>query len=344
MTVNIGLIKAAARAWKLHDLSDESRSRLEQAGVLDYHKELNGLDRGSDNIFEKVNKRLKAMHPRGVLTEEYLPGTSGGKSILVGTGTRISMHNHEFEAAPQLHITYGDKLNYQKLNKRSIATKPLIEEVLNKPSPMHGDFTRAILRRHELDEASAATHRANGALKTLGKLVSPGGKYHNQWAAMDHWPKVYTLQDWVTNRGYRGHGDIYSHTNAQILVRESGNLAGAPSSVRAGFKALRFHPNKKIHMTNDVHQALYDLNEANPDRSWDRHIADLPIPDSDLITEGKLMHESGLSYGTQVRKSREKSLGNKMLAKTVAMRKAYKDTLFPRMRRFEHLYHFITGK
>ena len=41
MPIDIGLLKAAARAWKLHDLSDESRSRLEQAGVLDYHKELN---------------------------------------------------------------------------------------------------------------------------------------------------------------------------------------------------------------------------------------------------------------------------------------------------------------
>ena len=74
MPVNIGLIKAAARAWKLHDLSDESRSKLEQAGVLDYHKELNGLDRGSDNIFKKVNERLQAMHPDARLKEIYKPG------------------------------------------------------------------------------------------------------------------------------------------------------------------------------------------------------------------------------------------------------------------------------
>ena len=340
MPIDIGLLKAAARAWKLHDLSDESRSRLEQAGVLDYHKELNGLDRGSDNIFKKVNERLQAMHPKAKLTEEYRPGTSGGSTLLDSAQLKVYKDKADFIAAPNLRITYGDEFNYKRLKSHNAKTRHLLTSAEENPDPLHKYFNRALFRRHELDEASAITKRTARKLDIFRNIVSPGGSRHDIW--MRHTPekKYEVLGTVIRTEGYSGKEDIYTHANPRVLINESSNLAGAPKSIRDTFIGVRFRPTKNPHRNTNAYRDIIKK-KRETGRSASDIIAAMPVSHHNLITEGKLMQDSGLNYGTQIRSSKRKAIANTMSETAANMVADYKANLLPRMKRFEHLYRFV---
>lgn len=342
MPINIGLIKAAARAWKLHDLSDESRSKLEQAGVLDYHKELNGLDRGSDNIFKKVNERLQAMHPDAKLIEEYRPGTSGGATLLDSAQLGVYKDKADFTAAPNLKITYGDEFDYKGLKRYNPKTRHLLVSAEENPDPLHKYFKRALTRRHELDEASAVTKRTEGNLNLFRKLVNPGGSYHDKWLSSTPEKKYDVLGTLISTKGYNGKGDIYTHASPHVLINESNNLAGAPKSIRDSFRGLRFRSNKNPYRNTDAHSHIIK-EQRTTGRSATDIIAGMPISHHNLINEGKLMQDSGLNYGTQVRASKSKAIANKMSETAANAVKDYRSKLLPKMNRFEHLYRFVRG-
>ena len=340
MPIDIGLLKAAARAWKLHDLSDESRSRLEQAGVLDYHKELNGLDRGSDNIFEKVNKRLQAMHPDARLTEEYKPGTSNGSTSMPSTQLGVYRNKADFRAAPNLHIEYGDEFDYKGLKNRNTKTRHLLVSAEENPDPLHKYFRRALIRRHELDEASAVTKRTESKLGVFRNLISPGGSHHDMWLRHTPEEKYEVLDTAIGTKGFRGKEDIYTHANPRVLINESNNLAGAPKSIRDTYTGLRFRPNKNPYRNVDAHAHIIG-EQRETGRSASAIIDNMPIQHHNLINEGELMQNSGLNYGTQIRSSKRKAIANTMSETMGKAVTAYKANLIPKMKRFEHLWEFV---
>ena len=339
MPVNIGLIKAAARAWKLHDLSDESRSRLEQAGVLDYHKELNGLDRGSDNIFKKVNERLQAMHPDARLKEIYKPGTSDGYTALKGVKVDILDSNDRFKAAPNLEIVYGDKTDYKHLKSYNYATRHLVDSAERNQHPLHNYFERALTRRHELNEASLITGRTKKVIDTGRNRINYEKAINSFWEGLDNADKKTHIESLVDQRGFTGKEDIYSHASPHVLIRESGDLAGAPKSTRDVFTAMRFKNDRSRY--RNLRASDIALETAKAGGSYADAVADMDIRHRDLITEGKLMRSSGLNYGTQARASQHKVIGNKMLTSLSNITEDYRAKLLPKIYRFEHLYNFV---
>ena len=279
MSINVQLIKLAARAWKLHHLSDENRTKLEHAGVLNYDKELAGLTLGSDNIAKAKN-----------VTEYYTPNSNVGMTTISDAKFRNAAPTKEnfvpHEPIAKLHysIEYGDvsPASLVRTHRKSTgeAYKP-------------DEWAKQLVRRHELDEVAAIDHSIHKSLKKeMGKAYKPATL---EDAAYDINKLMQAGQ--VAGDKVRK-GGVYSHTNPEVLRRESGHLAGAPSHMREDFTALRdYKPTARDRITPSYLSLAGRVpTEWNP---------------STFMSERDAIESTGLRYGTQARANTVNSFDKK---------------------------------
>ena len=277
MSINVELIKLAARAWKLHHLSDENRTKLEHAGVLNYDKELAGLTLGSDNIAKGKN-----------VIENYTPNSNAGMTMVTGgtyrdpAPTKETFVPHEPIAKVQYTIEYGDTSPASLVRTHRKSTGEAY-----KPD----EWAKQLVRRHELDEVSAMDHIIHKSLKKgMGKAYKPSRIEDAAYTQeqLDHLsgPLVAKI-----NRD-----KVYTHANPEVLRRESGHLAGAPLHMREDFTALRdFRPKVKHRVTPS-----YLSIRGRVPSEWNQ---------STFISERDAIESTGLRYGTQARANTVNSFG-----------------------------------
>ena len=65
------LLKIAKRAWKLNfnELTSKSTKKLRDGGILNYSRDAEGINRGTNNIAQKLG--LSTQEPKGFNTGDY---------------------------------------------------------------------------------------------------------------------------------------------------------------------------------------------------------------------------------------------------------------------------------
>ena len=205
--------KTAARAWKKNfgDLSEESKKLLIDKGILNHKKEMDGLNKGTANIFKQNNAQIT--------TGKYTNRANNMKRRKEG---EMTIGNMSFPAA----VNLGDEGN--KASRVYMPTNTnLYDSVINnragsKLNKSEKDYLEAVIRRHEADElrASAKISRkdmanySKGKTKNLGNIIG-----HSEHTAIK------------ANTG--------GHVSPEVVHRESANAAIAPDKVRDSMKNLR---------------------------------------------------------------------------------------------------------
>ena len=282
MVINVGLIKLAARAWKQHQLSEKNRSILESNGILDYDRELSGLRQGSDNLADKYR-----------VTEKFRPGTDVGRTTIRTDAVKFNVRYAKDGSpyvrpgdplyVPSATIEYGDKLyaaNHSGVNPTS-------------------EWKKELTRRHELDEVAMASRRLTKRVrKVLGEAAISSSDTLSESAAKEMRAKMPQLQDSLSMfNSDLDKGRIYTHYDPEVLIRESGNLAGAPASIRKYLTKLR--ADERPSLLNRVVQAIAGGSRRKP-------------TDHFYLVEPRAFSEAGLPYGVQVKPGQARQIGKRM--------------------------------
>ena len=280
MSINVPLLKLAARAWKQNHLSEYNRSKLERAGILNYDKELAGLTLGSDNIAKDKN-----------VVETYTPNSNRGNTGIADVEYRNENHTketfvpHEPVAKLKYQIEYGDisPASLVRTHRKSTgeAYKP-------------DEWAKQLVRRHELDEVAGIDRTMQKTMKKqLGKTYKPATLAD----AMYDKEKVDSVL--VSGVEHIKKNKVYSHVNPEVLRRESGHLAGAPAHMREDFSALRsYRPNSRTKLIPGTMTRYGRLPST-----WDS---------SAFISEQGAVESAGLRYGTQAKANTRKSFDEVM--------------------------------
>ena len=282
MAINVGLIKLAARAWKQHQLSEKNRSILESNGILDYDRELSGLRQGSDAIADRYR-----------VTEVFRPGTDVGRTVIRKDKAKFNIRYDKDGSAyvkpgeplyvPSATIEYGDKLyaaNHRGVNPTS-------------------EWRKEIARRHELDEVAMASRKLTKRVrKVLGEAAIISSDTLSESAAKERMAKMPQLQDSLSMFGSDLDKDrIYTHYDPEVLIRESGNLAGAPAAARKYFTKLR--ANERPSILDRAAEAIAGNSKNKP-------------TDHFYLDEHRVFSKSGVPYGVQVKPGQARQIGKRI--------------------------------
>lgn len=215
------IYKQAARRWKrdIGAMSESDRQRLLDSKVLDYEKEIAGLNAGSENIAKKQNfdhrkfgffdagkrwKKILKSHP----SYESKPGktlTAYGSALtskILGGGN-LSLVDPSEKVRP---VAYKGKFG------KIIAANNL----LDKKDNLSNRYADAIANRHEVDE-----------IREAKKVYNDQKKYRN----INGTKEAYTRAQ--------------SHISPKVIARESANVAVAPKTVRDAFMNFRDRTNER---------------------------------------------------------------------------------------------------
>ena len=212
--------KIATRAWKKNygNLSEATKQRLVDTGIHNYKKELDGINKGTNQILKKNNARalfgknqimetLKRDHPN--LPDQAIKTLSNSISNTVTIPIKYRNPN-----APSAYNLFQSR-RMESGNKE-------IEGYLNKFVPNYNMqkndalgklYSDAIMRRHEADEVRAVNaigRRKKNVLKTIDPFSATDTAF-----------------------------SLSSHSDPSVILRESANVALAPKSTQNHYKGLR---------------------------------------------------------------------------------------------------------
>lgn len=209
---------AMARAWKTH-FSEGIRNTLENHGLLNYEKEMAGLNLGTANIAKRIgvpitqlnSKELAARSARGTMEHPL------GNRLMQGTkesDLRSALKNIIHGSGDYYSFTLGkDKIINRGKNPMSVFKQfpiPAIEEATGKMSNFDKKYLDAVFTRHEADEVRGAIN----AVKK-GRKISYNG-------ADAPATQLRTM-----------------HQTPTVTFRESANIATAPPNVKNLMKETR---------------------------------------------------------------------------------------------------------
>lgn len=282
MSINVGLIKLAARAWKQHQLSEKNRSILESNGILNYDRELSGLRQGSDAIADKYR-----------VTEVFHPGTNAGSTTLDTTTAKTNIRYAADGSAyvkpgepfyvPSASIEYGDKLyahSHRGVNPTS-------------------EWRKELTRRHELDEVSVAAKKLTKRFrKILGEAAITSSDTLSERSLKEHRAKIPQLEGALDLFDHDlDRSAVYTHFDPEVLVRESGHLAGAPAATRKYFSKMRAEERPSI--LDRAAEAIAGNSKNKP-------------TDHFYLDEHRVFSKSGVPYGVQVKPGQARQLSKRI--------------------------------
>jgi len=241
-----GMEKTAARAWKrtIGGLSDGSRQKLEQAGVLDRVKEIDGLNFGTAEILRKHHAKVFKNDLRGFTNEAIRslyrqPGMRA--AVRSGHGSTKNFRNLQQK---RLANNFSFASTISRDGERFTVHQPLYEDVARstkdtggKMRPLNNDLNQkhfmAITNRHEADEVRAARRAYTDKKRHVRN--ADGSK------------------STLTN--------IASHISPEVVLHESANAAVAPKQVRKAMMDLRSYGGES-HPKDYAVSGLYDKQRA----------------------------------------------------------------------------------
>ena len=204
---------AMARAWKANigALGEKSRALLESKGILNYGKEMAGLNTGSANII-KNKGGIVTHHDAGSFREamstayDQEPGLQAiGKAGILDKNTYVSSTGQAFDLSKgSVGVTYGKQPFVNKGNG--------MPHIFNTGNAEEDAYGAAILHRHEANELRYGITAA----RTPNKSVDIQGT---------HMP--------ATMFGQTG------HLSPKVITRESADVAIAPPAVKDKFVKAR---------------------------------------------------------------------------------------------------------
>lgn len=218
--------KLATRAWKKNidviDRHPEYRKRLEDAGVIDYKREVDGLEKGSDAIVGRHGFRVEQLQPT---KEEPRPEGARSSYLFQQKGIDIDdkdVKKHIDTVGSRAEDAYGFLFDpaHNVVFRGDVARKPSEsvirgaekEEQLRMPSKQ----LRAALAQHV------------EALKNSG--------YRNAANAIMFRHEI----DEGRDKGNAPAGwEQKGHYSPRVIERESVNIAGMPPLLRKHMKQLR---------------------------------------------------------------------------------------------------------
>jgi hypothetical protein len=209
---------AMARAWKTN-FSEGIRNTLENHGLLNYEKEMAGLNLGTANIAKKIGVPITQMNSKELATRSAR-GTMEhplGNRLMQGakeSDLRSALKNIIHGSGDYYSFTLGNnKIINRGKNPMSVFKQfpiPAIEEATGKMSNFDKKYLDAVFTRHEADEVRGAMN----AVKK-GRKIS----YNGADAPVT---QLRTM-----------------HQTPTVTFRESANIATAPPNVKNLMKETR---------------------------------------------------------------------------------------------------------
>ena len=241
--------KLATRAWKKNidviDRHPEYRKRLEDAGVIDYKREVDGLEKGSDAIVKRYGLQVERLKPTKRIPEPE--GRRAAKLIKDFRSNRafISSPDSEYDgstASSAVSRFFEDrrarlqkKQEYeQKFNQRARAGFGFITDP-NTGVIFRGDFAR---EPHEDIVQAAKTNNQARAILRQYAAAKENEIYRNAANALAFRHEVDEGRTNDEQRKTPGTENV-PHRSARVIERESINLAGMPIQLRRHMRELR---------------------------------------------------------------------------------------------------------
>ena len=237
--------KLATRAWKKNidviDRHPEYRKRLEDAGVIDYKRETDGLNRGTDQLAKKYGIRIEEL--KQSRQDRYPEGTHIAHSIPylndVSKFTEM-MGRQGVDMSPFSPVIIEDAMKKQRDSRqkddRTISRQSFGFTGLPYTKTVYkGDISRKAPYEIRKD-ASKGDKSAQGMLSLHDK-----SKRNNAIKdAVNALFLRHEIDEQISApKRDREFSEIFSHYSPRVIEKESKNISGMPQFVRDRMKKIR---------------------------------------------------------------------------------------------------------
>lgn len=236
---------AMARAWKREygNLSEENQQKLKSKKILNHKKEMEGLNKGTENILKKYNGKI-------VPAKEFdktIIGYNKNHDIYKDFNMSSSDLKAQVTNARRGGGGFAGGIDFRKkgppvMAKGNISKSPIIKnlnETLNRfykkdiglkdvKSKTDKKYLSAILTRHEADEIRHATKSINNKKNSI--------QYKGTTTPITN-----------TNTG---------HLSPKVIVGESAHAAIAPKSVKNFMTNLRAHGGSDVNLLKEYGRGM----------------------------------------------------------------------------------------
>ena len=244
------MVKLATRAWKKNidviDRHPEYRKRLEDAGVIDYKREVDGLEKGSDAIVKRHGFRVEQLQPT---KEEPRPETVKTIQLFMSRGVRDKgAIEYAQRVGERAEDGYGflfdpeNKVVFRGDMARNPSKKLLFAAAREeKRNPSQYRY-RAAIDQHKESMKDESYRRAANALSFRHEI----DEGRDRGLVLEGWSKM-------------------GHSSPRVIERESAILSGMPIKLRQHLKQMRSGKDSEEDFMSKIH-SQFQYGKSGKDR------------------------------------------------------------------------------